>query len=96
MSVKTEIEAIDKFIEALRVRLHKKARQGYVGWDYGHRGLGDDNGRLPSTTSTPDLIARLESALRAEKYIDVAAFASMLWNRQVVDANAAAKLQEKI
>jgi hypothetical protein len=96
MSAKTEKKNIDIFLETLRKRLHKKADEGYTGWDYGHRGFGDDNGRLPSTASTPDFRARLESALREEKYIDVAAFASMLWKRQVEDAQAAARLQEKI
>lgn len=96
MSIKTEKKNIDIFLEALRKRLHKKADEGYTGWDHGHRGLCDDNGRLPSTASTPDLRARLEQALDEEKYIDVVAFAAMLWRRQTVDASSAANLQEKI
>ena len=95
MSIKTEKKNIDIFLETLRKRLHEKADEGYTWWDYDHDGLGDDNGRLPSTASTPDLRARLEYALDEEKYIDVVAFASMLWRRQTVDASAAANLKVK-
>lgn len=96
MSIKTEKKNIDIFIEELRKRLHEKADEGYTGWDYGHEGLDDDNGRLPSTASTPDLLNRLERALSVEKFIDVAAFAGMLWRRQVEDYKEAAVLGEKI
>jgi hypothetical protein len=98
MSVETEKKNIDIFIESLRKRLHEKAEQGYVGWDYGHRGLDDlePDERGYTTASTPDLLRRLEMALEDEKFIDVAAFASMLWRRQVVDFEATRALGEKI
>jgi hypothetical protein len=96
MRIRDEKKHIDIFLEVLRKRLHEKADKGYTGWDYGHRGLGDDNGRCPSTASTHDLELRLASALEDEKYIDVAAFASMLWLRQSEDAAVSAKLAKKI
>jgi len=98
VSVKTEKKNIDVFIEGLRKRLHEKAEEGYIGWDSGHRGL-DNSGtddRAPATASTPDLLNRLESAIDDEKFIDVAAFAGMLWWRQVKDFKEASALGEKI
>ena len=96
MSIAEEKKAIDTFIRVLRERLHQKAEEGYTGWNYGHEGLDDDNGRLPSTASTCDLLARLESALTKDEYIDVAAFAAMLWKRQVDDVKNSANLKDKI
>ena len=96
MDVKTEKKNIDLFLESLRERLHKKADEGFSGWDRGSHGLGNDNGRLPSTASNSDLRARLDYAISKEKYIDAAAFASMLWRRQVDEAQQLSALAEKI
>ena len=98
MSIKTEKKNIDIFIEELRKRLHQKAEEGYTGWDYGHEGLDDSEpgDRCPATASTPDMLNRLERALADEKFIDVAAFAGMLWRRQVEDFKEASVLGEKI
>lgn len=84
-----ELSAIDEFIEAMRSRMHKKAKSGYRGWDatpeairyacckandysvdYGH----------------DEIVARMNDAIEAEKYVDVANFAGMLWWRKRVKA----------
>lgn len=81
-----EKKDIDKFIEALRIRLHQKVDEGFVGWDYGYDGLGSQpEDRLAPTASTEDLIGKAERALRNRKYIDLVAFAGFLWNRDVTD-----------
>ncbi len=96
MDIIEEKKAIDDFINKLRERLHQKADEGFIGWNYGHEGLNDDNGRLPSSVSTYDLVSRLKVSLSKDKYIDVAAFAGMIWKRQVHDFQVTKNLKDKI
>lgn len=76
-----ELERIDAFLEAMRERLHQKAREGYGGWD----SIGYDERALPQ-----NLMNRLESAVREERYVDTAALAGFLWWRAHEEARLAA------
>lgn len=83
--MQAELEAIDLFIEAMRARMHQKAREGYTGWN-----AADEQIRYECCKANDysvgyeddAIVSRMEEAIEAEKFIDVANFAGMLWWRK--------------
>lgn len=72
-----ELNKIDKFIEALRERLHEKAKEGFVGWD-------ETTDRPKVSWGDNAMLERIHTNLLAGDYLDAASISSILWWRQVL------------
>jgi len=72
-----ELTKIDRFVEALRTRLHEKAKEGFVGWD-------ETTDRPKVSWGDSVMLDHVHASLSKGEYLDAASIASILWWRQVM------------
>ena len=72
-----ELTKIDRFVEALRTRLHEKAKEGFVGWD-------ETTDRPKVSWGDSVMLDRVHASLSEGEYLDAASTTSILWWRQII------------